>query len=65
MRDCDPVSRESDRVIARAMAERAAYESDCTCGAVDVEGASHLGWCDTYLRYEREAAGSGASSASA
>lgn len=39
------IAAESDRVIEQAMAERRAYESGCQCGAVDVEGGTHLEWC--------------------
>jgi hypothetical protein len=42
----DELIRESDRVIDQAMAEQRACESACTCGAVDVVGASHLDWCE-------------------
>lgn len=44
-RDWADIAAESDWAIDQVMAERRAHEAGCTCGAVDVEGASHLDWC--------------------
>jgi hypothetical protein len=39
------IYKESQRVVDDAMDEARAMAPDCTCMAVDVEGASHLEWC--------------------
>jgi hypothetical protein len=41
------IGAESDRLIAQAIAEGRARTPNCTCGAVDIEGASCLEWCES------------------
>lgn len=46
MSDWAEINAESERAIEEAIAEAAAHAPNCTCGAVDVVGASHLDWCE-------------------